>query len=184
MKVKFLCIGFLQRKTTSQQLDIDFKEIKFQTANQGEVHLSTLLNCLVYKCFSLESSRQSKALMGQCFRLWKNLTALHGAAARKRLYDLLCIRCFYLERKKNLKFLCVPVWGVSRKLNYNSLDPNLLWLLFYYKGPVTALAINAIKEWKAVQPPESLLSEQDDGVDSLVIQVQLGRLRGCRSTEV
>lgn len=72
----------------------------------------------------------------------------------------------------------------AETLNYNSVDLNLLWLLFYFKGPVTVLAINAIKEWEGVQPPESLLSEQDDGVGSLEIQVQLERLRSSRVTEV
>lgn len=31
-----------------------------------------------------------------------------------------------------------------------------------------------------MQPPESLLSEQDDGVDSLVTQVQPAGLRSCQ----
>lgn len=46
------------------------------------------------------------------------------------------------------------------------------------------LAINAIKEREGVQSPESLLSEQDDGVGSLEIQVQPERLRSCRLPEV
>lgn len=46
------------------------------------------------------------------------------------------------------------------------------------------LAINAIKEQEGVQSPESLLSEQDDGVGSLEIQVQPERLQSCRLIEV
>lgn len=49
------------------------------------------------------------------------------------------------------------------------LDNNCLNVLrlFHFKRPVMMLTINAIKEQEAVQPPESLLSEQNDGVRSL-----------------
>lgn len=46
------------------------------------------------------------------------------------------------------------------------------------------LAINAIKEPRDAQPPESFLSERDDGVNSLKIQVEQEGLSSCRLTEV
>ena len=46
------------------------------------------------------------------------------------------------------------------------------------------LAMNVMKEPGDAHPPESFISEPDDGVNSLNIQVEQDRLRSCQLTEV
>ena len=51
-------------------------------------------------------------------------------------------------------------------------------------GDVTVFAMNAIKERKGAQPPESLLSEQNDEAGRLEMKVHPERLRSCRVTSL
>lgn len=115
-------------------------------------------------------------------RFWQQCTQPWRGQAK---YRLLCNSHFSPERECQFsgyneicKCQCEEFAGAFTS---DSVDFNLLRQLVF-KGPVTVLAINAIKVREDVQPPESFLSERDDMVNGLKIQVQRGRLRSCRVT--